>query len=274
LQEPGNDVEPVHQLRVGVRRAVAVLDVFADYVKRKTRKRARKKLRRLRRAAGRARDWDVFLETLAHRPGRPPGSDFLVGYALGQRLAAQADLEAVRGEFPSGFETFIRETLAGVGAAAADGRPAVLVDLARPVLGGLLRELHEVVEVHGGPEQLHRVRIVAKRLRYAMELFAHCLAAPFQESLYPAVEALQEILGAANDSRVAKRHLDALRMLRSSRPADWKRYRAAVDGLSRFHQRRLLREVQRFRKWWQDWQDAKSDELFAAMLRRPQRVNS
>src|SRR5438874_1427315 len=79
-----------------------------------------------------------------------------------------------------------------------------LLGLARPLLSGLVRELEEAARQDpGDDEQLHRVRILGKRLRYAMEVFASCFAPPFRDQLYPAVEALQEILGHVNDSRVA-----------------------------------------------------------------------
>src|SRR5262245_13261360 len=55
------DVEHVHQLRVGTRRAAAALRMFADAFPRKHLKPTRQTLRTIRRAAGDARDWDVFL---------------------------------------------------------------------------------------------------------------------------------------------------------------------------------------------------------------------
>src|SRR4051794_34692884 len=71
------DLEPVHQLRVGVRRATAVLDLFADCLPRRAYRRARRGLRDLRRSAGQARDWDVFLLTLTGEGRRRGGLDFL-----------------------------------------------------------------------------------------------------------------------------------------------------------------------------------------------------
>ena len=60
-EKPYDDPEYVHQLRVGTRRAGAALRVFADCLPRKHRRMARRRLREIRRAAGDARDWDVFL---------------------------------------------------------------------------------------------------------------------------------------------------------------------------------------------------------------------
>jgi len=53
-----------------------------------------------------------------------------------------------------------------------------------------------------------------------MEVFVDCFADPFRDSLYPAVEEMQEILGDANDSHVAAARLIELRdRLKASRPA-------------------------------------------------------
>src|SRR4051794_10914433 len=55
------DPEDVHQLRVWSRRADAALDLFADLLPRDQHRWFRKWMRRLRRAAGRARDADVLV---------------------------------------------------------------------------------------------------------------------------------------------------------------------------------------------------------------------
>ena len=91
--EADDDVEYVHQLRVGTRRADAALRIFAGCLPGKTYRKARKHLKRLRRAAGAVRDWDVFLADLLGREKKADtrhrgGLDCLIGYALGQRAAA------------------------------------------------------------------------------------------------------------------------------------------------------------------------------------------
>src|SRR5262245_53297140 len=94
MHQPDADSEHVHRLRVGTRRAGAALRIFRAWLPDRARRRARRALRDLRRAAGDARDWDVFLLGLL-TPGKKvpekarPGMDFLAGYAAGQRDAAQ-----------------------------------------------------------------------------------------------------------------------------------------------------------------------------------------
>src|SRR5262245_11616364 len=88
------DVEFVHHVRVGTRRAGAALSQFALCLPEKRLLSAKKLLRRIRRAAGEARDWDVFQETLLTAPvlrdsAAAPALSFLLGHAAARRMEAQ-----------------------------------------------------------------------------------------------------------------------------------------------------------------------------------------
>jgi CHAD domain-containing protein len=283
LHEADGDPEYVHQLRVGTRRADAALRIFCSCLPHKVYKKARRRLRKIRRAAGAARDWDVFLTSLARgRKTEPaknqPGIDFLLGYAAGQRSAAQADLEAVGEKLLPGFDRFVSRTVDEVRAPHDQAADATLLDLARPVLTGLLDKLEQAAAGDlADYAQLHRVRIAGKRLRYAMEVFASCFEPSFREALYPQVEEMQEILGLANDSHVAGELLAGLRDRLRGRPPrrragsngtatglpDWPRLEPGIAGLLRLHQRRLPRERRRFLKWWQHWQKTGAEAMRA-----------
>ena len=272
VQEADGDPELVHQLRVSTRRADAALRIFGPCLRRKVFKAARKRLRRLRRAAGAARDWDVFLIGLVERRATQPekeqaGLTFLFGYGHGQRTAAQAELEAAGLEEHAGYDAFLHETVAAVGPPADLPHDAVLADLGRPLLLALARELEwKATGDLADYAHLHQVRIAGKRLRYAMEVFADCFSLSFRETLYPRVEEMQEILGRANDSHVAEGRLSELKgRLRRGWAGEWKRLQPGVEGLLRFHQRRLPQERKRFLKWWEEWRKTGQSEL-AAML--------
>jgi CHAD domain-containing protein len=276
LQQADEDTEHVHQLRVGTRRARAALDMFSLCLPPKTYKAAKRLLRGLRRAAGEARDWDVFLAGLLAWEGRKgtrerPGLDFLIGQAVALRVAAQAHLEEAAADYPFSFDRFLAETVAAVHRPAAGG-PRVLVDLARPLLSELLGELEEAAagDLHDYAH-LHRVRIVGKRVRYAMEIFAECFDPPFRERYYPAVEEMQEILGNANDSHVAAQRLGALReRLQKTLAEEWKRYRPGIEKLLRHHQERVPHERGRFEEWWRRWEKSGAEAALADLVRVPQ----
>jgi CHAD domain-containing protein len=273
LRQPYDDPEFVHQLRVGTRRAGAALEIFGLCLPMKEYRAARKVLRRVRQAAGAARDWDVFLLALPPADQQPerhrPAYDLLIGYAFAQRTIAQEQLEAASPNYPFDFERVMAETVAAVHKPRGDTDPQVLRDLAVSLLGGLVRELHVAAAGNlDDYDHLHQVRIIGKRLRYAMEVLADCFAAAFREELYVQVEHMQEILGHANDSHVASQRLTALRThLRKLRPAEWRRYRPGLDGLLRFHEEQVPKERQRFLEWWEHWQQTGGEEALRNLLK-------
>lgn len=270
------DVEHVHQLRVSTRRAGAALRIFQDLVPRKVYDRVRKKLRKVRRAAGAARDWDVFLEALSSRvtkgaANQRPGLDLLIGLAHGQRMAAQPLLVRATQEPPLQLEPLILETLASL--RLPDGMPghATLRDLAVPQLTVLLHDLEEAASgdlndyVH-----LHQVRILGKRMRYAMEVFESCFERSFREVHYVRIEEMQDILGKANDSHVAAQKLTALAQRLEKVQGDrWKRYRPGIVNLLEYHQKRLPEQRDLFRTWWNQWHASGGEDSFAQLLKNP-----
>jgi CHAD domain-containing protein len=260
LHEAHQDPEHVHQLRVGTRRAGAALQIFESCLPERAFRQAKKRLRQVRRAAGRP----------VRGERQRPGVDFLTGYATGQRLLAQDQLRQVCADEPFAFDRLLAETVAAV-QAPDDGGLKTLADLARPLLSDLLGNLDAAAaEDLEDYARLHQVRIAGERLRYAMEVFADCFVGAFRGELYPAVEAMQEILGNANDSHVAGQRLEALREhLRVSQAADGKRFRPGLDALLRFHRQRLPRERRRFLAWWRRWRQSGSEDLLSGLLRAP-----
>jgi CHAD domain-containing protein len=258
-QSPWRDLEHVHQLRVGTRRADAAFRIFKPALPRKAYREGRDRLRHIRRAAGAARDWDVFLASLEERaqsapPAEASGLTILSAYALGQRLAAQPALRAVV-EGGSLAELAREARGEGHGSFSALARPMIrrrLARLAQAASGDL-----------GDAEVLHRVRIAGKRLRYAMEVCASCYGPAFREELYPQVEEMQEVLGRANDSQVAIRHLTELREAARHHERLWAQARPAAESLLRFHRRRLPQERKRFLAWWTRWQEMDLDSFLA-----------
>jgi CHAD domain-containing protein len=274
LHQWKEDVEHVHQLRVGTRRAGAALTIFEPCLPAKVHKRIRKHLRNIRRAAGDARDWDVFAEALAEREAKTTeaqrhGLDYLIGYCQGQRLAAQVALEAASPDAPFGYERLVGETLAEL-RPGSNGAAATLGQHARPVVGSLLQQLHAAACVNLDQyEHLHQVRILGKQLRYAMEVFGSCFGDDFKDKYYPQVEHMQDILGLANDSHVAAGRLSMLRdWLKPAQPAVWKRFRAGIEGLLRYHQRRLPDQRRLFLKWWARWRESGAETALTGLVAR------
>jgi len=132
-------------------------------------------------------------------------------------------------------------------------RDLTIVDAAREVLP----ELIEALRVAGSADlnvvdNLHRMRIRGKRLRYAMEIFAPCFDDRFDEA-YRAVEALQEHLGAINDSHELLGRVESFAESAGPRPE--------VAETIDFYLRQRSERVERFLA---EWNGGMGDRLFAA----------
>ncbi len=278
LHHADEDIEHVHQLRVGTRRADAALRIFRGCLSDKVYRSARGRLRGIRRAAGAVRDWDVFLEELRERmhaatskPATPgndrPGLDFLIGYGVGQRKLLLTQLESVCQDQQVEFEGFLTELIESLRQPDEEEGNS-LQDLARPMLATLRQNLEQAATADlSSYAQLHQVRIAGKRLRYAMEVFVDCFSQSFREELYPQVEAMQEILGRANDSHTACERLGGIRdWLKQHWLDDWKHLQPGIEGLLRYHQRRLPQERRRFLQWWEHWCKKGSEELLTTVF--------
>ena len=217
------DIEPVHQARVASRRMRAALRMFADCFEGKKLARWQKRIQKLTKGLGLARDRDVqivfverFLEHLEakDRTHRPGVKRFLL------RLRQERDV----------LQPKVLKTLGGLekGNALAEmhGELAKIlfmlssrdVQVHSPFVfertAGHIRDRQHDLLVHqgtlGNPEDLdghHRLRIAAKRLRYTMEICDRAYDGGLK-LLIKAVKKVQSLLGDIHDCDVWVDHLD------------------------------------------------------------------
>ncbi len=261
-------VENVHQLRVATRRAGAALRLFRPLVPAKPYKKLRDTLREVRTAAGHARDWDVFALGLATSPAlqKAPmeaARDFLTTYALGCRAAAQHELDAAALAQTESLEAVSSHLLDAL--KPGDGEPFATV--AEEAMGDLLARFALRLDADAATaEELHALRIEGKRLRYAMELFADCYAAPFAQVLYPAVEALQEHLGDIQDGQVGAARLAGILIdLKRLRPDAFKLVGPAVTKLKSEVAARSAAGKKGYRAWVKPWKKLLLDHPLTAL---------
>jgi CHAD domain-containing protein len=255
-----DDPESVHQLRVGTRRAWAAARLFADCLPQKRLKAVKGPLRDLRRAAGDVRDCDVFLASLAADVSAAPAKgrpaiDFLLGYALGERAAAQARLLDAVAEADPEFDR-VSAKLPGRARPPKGGHaPRTFGELAAGHVADQFARLNaELAEDPAEPQDLHRLRIRSKRVRYVMEVVAGCFAPPFKDVLYPLVEAAQELLGQLQDAATAAALLEALVEPTKRAAADeWKRLEFGITRLTRVRREQFPDGLEGVRKWRAEW---------------------
>ncbi|MBS0266577.1 MAG: CHAD domain-containing protein [Planctomycetes bacterium] len=274
FHERDKSLEDVHQLRVASRRAAAALDIFRECLKKKAYRLAAKRLKRLRRAAGEARDLDVLLMHYTRRleraaPDEAHALDLLCGYALAERIPAQRVLHEACAGYPFEFERWMSET---VSALAEPTRDIQLVGaLGQRHLAGLCEQISQALSSAGPVYQdLHAVRIVGKRLRYAMEVFADCFPESFREELYPQVAELQEILGVVTDAHVSlQRTAELVRGLTQVLPGCAPRWSEALAQFTADLQREQNQGLERFAAWKARVQRTEFVRQFQVLLETP-----
>ena len=209
--------EALHQMRVGLRRMRASIALFDDMLEGPARETAKEKLRWITQELGPARDLDVFaadvLEPLrAAHPDDPEieeaYQDFKARHSAAYARAIQsASSEAFRSvllDIAAWIETgdWVQRNRALAETPVRDHALKALTQLRRNILvkGRRLRKL--------SPAKRHRLRIRAKRLRYATEFFAATFpgkkSTRRRKGSLAALEAIQDSLGMLNDIATRK----------------------------------------------------------------------
>lgn len=186
------DPEYLHQLRVGLRRLRSALRAFEDLLPKKQTKLRARRIKRVMREIGEARDWDVFVAWLEKEQAprevvRAARRECARARAAARRSASRLKLKAIRPR--------------------NSGEP--IAQFAGAVLEKLERKLRKQAgRMHwDDASERHALRIRVKRLRYASEFFGRASAA---------LERLQDALGELNDVEVARRLLRRLSLPRQS----------------------------------------------------------
>ncbi|MHB8862142.1 MAG: CHAD domain-containing protein, partial [Pirellulaceae bacterium] len=161
------NVEHVHQLRVATRRSVAALEMYRKLFPKEPRKALASELKAVRRAAGRARDYDVLLERQTQHSEDPLARQFLKEVRE-RRSAAQIPLREIHASLA---KTQQLDLLAQQMYAAAANESPLFGPWARKQLRKSVKAFFASEPSHlNDLEALHAFRIRGKELRYAMEL--------------------------------------------------------------------------------------------------------
>jgi CHAD domain-containing protein len=225
----GDDHEAVHELRVATRRLRATLSVAANVAPQRKVQAFRKALQQVARAAGQVRDCDVFLLDLAAKEAHLPEEQRHELAPLRNALAAQraGALEAMVAAYSDDKHAAFKHEFAEFIAredTSWDETPKV-----RDLAGSMIYRQYEVLRAKAGGAQLeealfsniealHEVRIEAKRLRYLLETFSDVFGERIDQAVAPLV-ALQDSMGALNDSAVAEQYIAGLPAEAIAQPA-------------------------------------------------------
>lgn len=204
----GSDPEGVHQARVATRRLRSDLRTFGPLLDDDWRKRTRAELARLTDALGAVRDTDVLaihLDAAIHTIGvEPDPAASILDVVREQNVSARRAMIAVLDDDHTA--TFLAELHE-----AAIDPPTTLTALGRaerrllPLVRRPWRQLARAVARLGSePEatELHQVRLLAKRARYASDTVTAVFGRDARR-FGKAVGQIQSVLGDMNDAEVA-----------------------------------------------------------------------
>jgi CHAD domain-containing protein len=201
----GDDGEAVHDLRVALRKLRSVLRVVRRLYGRYHTEAVRAGFKRVADATGALRDEEVLGETLSSLDLSPRARESLAPWLRGRHARRERKLR--------------RDVVALVGGGALDAPLGLLSALltlpvdpdhdkpaarfARKVVFSALDDIERAQPVDpSDAARLHGLRILYKRLRYAIDAFAGVLPPEF-EALERAAAAFQKRLGAVHDLDVA-----------------------------------------------------------------------
>ncbi|HEX3599932.1 MAG TPA: CHAD domain-containing protein [Lacipirellulaceae bacterium] len=245
-----HDIEHVHRLRVATRRATAALKLYWDCLPR-SRRWMKKRLRKIRRAAGDARDLDVLADRLASDYGEAvaPVIDLIAGDRTAVQPAILRVVEKCRKR-----DRFVRKTaklLRGIDVPkppSDSNRELLFRDWAPKQFAKVAGEFTSATPNKSSDTvALHNFRIRSKALRYAIELVSPAFGPELRDDLYPTIEKLQERLGKIQD------HVAAIERCQKWAAASRSEIlRETLRELSDAEQRGLTDSIQSFHGWWDE----------------------
>jgi len=273
-----SDPEGVHDMRVLSRRMRSAISDFQGHLRKPGL--PIRRLRAIARSLGEVRDEDVALAALEALQANvsddvAEGLDKLVEERRQRQTKARAGLmkaissTAVK-EFRAEFQTQIR-TLATTAPKVRPGQEAAgamltfrrvgaqaIAGRLKDFRGAVVRSIYFPFEI----DKIHELRILAKRLRYAVELFGSCWDRDLSETAGE-IATLQTSLGELHDCDVWIEYLGRRLKRISGKPgSDSLRVRAGYTWLLRHFTKKRTAHYRNALARWQQWEaDGFLDEL-------------
>lgn len=208
--DAADDAEALHDFRVAIRRLRSTIRAYPEQIQLSGKDRRR--LRKLARATGAARDGEVMIGWMEARrealsDAEAPGLDWLLGRLRARQEALDAGLrEEVAHDFAREHRRLC-ERLAWYAAEVRADTPREGPRMGDVVADGVaehaeaLRSALAAVQSIEDQERAHEGRIEAKRLRYLLEPFAE--EDPAARAIVKQLKKLQDTLGEMHDAHVA-----------------------------------------------------------------------
>jgi CHAD domain-containing protein len=275
------EIEPVHQARVASRRVRAALRMFADCFDAKKVSGWQKRVRKLTRELGDARDKDVQIEFLegfleGSDKRRRPGVERLLLRWRQRREALQPEIVEMldrldeAGTLVEMYGEVEKDLFILRSHQVQPGSPTVYEKAAQHIRGGLEglvtcgHSLEDPKDIRGH----HQMRIAAKKLRYTLEI---CRPA-YDGALGPFIDAakrVQSLLGDLHDCDVWMADVDAFREQERLATLQYfghdRSFRRLKPGLLMLREDRKAHRGETFEKVLKYWKGLEAEDLWESL---------
>ncbi len=276
----GEDIEAIHRMRVASRRLRAALPLFGPAISAKKHLIWIKHISRLTKALGAARDSDVQIDHLnEYYQGLPPGPARPGARRLLLRLRQQRQKlqsavndaldDVIQSSILMEMERKLRpiiEDLQGI------PQTPELCSLASNAIREKLQlflEYEPYIDQPEAKEELHAMRIAAKRLRYTLEIFSPLYDSELKSYL-KVMRQVQELLGDIHDCDVwmvflpefqERERIRTLRYFGHQRP-----FQRLVPGLEAYLANRSAMRDQSYAEFLKKWQIWRQEGLWDRLI--------
>ncbi len=270
-----SDIEGVHSMRVATRRLRSALRDFMPLMDKRPPKRVKKELKQLADALGAVRDQDVAIVALealqvdAETELIKEGIGKLLKERSGLRDVARLHLkEALAVGNLNDLQERFTATIGKMARRKKSKRTVSFNEAGRDVVAGSLQDLLDLGASLYEPfktEELHEMRIAAKRLRYAIELFVACWGAKIA-SFADEIAEMQSFLGEVHDCDIWIEGFGKnLQRGQESITTNGSDYQTVIWLLSEFVKKRT-KEYRSALKLWSEWEANQFAERMRAMI--------
>ena len=215
LQSSSQEVdadESVHKLRVSLRRTIAALEFFREWVPGHRFQKTRASLKKLLGRAGNARDLDLMIIKLRSNPSR--GAKKLLYKLTKDRDRLQQPLLHLGNKYSA--DHFVSDLIAHLFPSTDQQEDPIWSSAYGPWAIDRIQKqaeqfMHRAVQTNSDNKSLHRLRILGKKLRYGLELLEPILPDVLASPVYAQLKEIQALLGEIHDLTVRKSALKIYR---------------------------------------------------------------
>ncbi|MCJ7621947.1 MAG: CHAD domain-containing protein [Anaerolineaceae bacterium] len=272
-----SDIEHVHQIRVYARRIRSALPIFSGQYPKKKSSRWLTQLRKLTHALGVARDVDVQLDLLNKNADQVSENKSKSGIRLIiLRLSQKRDglqagvIRALENFNNANVLTEMQEFILPTGSNGESG-PIFSVSLYHIAFNSIneklikLTSFDELIIQPEKVDELHKMRIAAKRLRYSMEIFLPIYASRLKPA-FSIIKQTQEMLGEIHDSDVWLEYIPEFIEKERNRIISFygnpSPINLLIPGIELFQQDRMTKRIVLYENFVQKWQNWKEEKIW------------